>query len=258
MGAQVRAASVFGSWDDTGRYFPSPRGASEQDFEHDIFGSVRFLKHAQAALFVPLIENRRVTNTLTEAGGGVGDVNLSARYDFFEAGQSRYMPGIAALAGVTFPTGVSPESASRPLATDSTGTGAFQGNMGLALEQSRGRWLFNITCLLAKRATHSVQGVDSTLGTRITLLAATGYVFDNDAALALVASYAAEGDAKVNGLTATGSSRRTTILSVSGVWPITDRLRLQGSIFLNPPILDLGTNEPTSTGFTFGVVHSWS
>ena len=258
VGGQLRAASVFGSWNEDGRYHGSPHGTSELDFEQDLFGSIRFLKRAQAALFIPLLETRRGANRTYEGGGGIGDVNLSGRYDFLEAGQSRLVPGIALLAGITFPTGVSPDSATKPLATDATGSGAFQGNVGLALEQSYGHWLLNATLLAAKRATYSVQGVNATLGTRVTVLAAGGYVFDNDAALALLASYAAEGDATVNGNVVPRSSRRTTILSLSGVWPLSDHLRLTGSIFLNPPVLPLGTNESTSTGLTFGVVRSWS
>lgn len=258
VGGQLRAANVLGSWDEDGRYRSAPGGTSELDFEQDLFGSIRFVKRAQAALFVPLVETRRGANRTFEAGGGLGDVNLSARYDFLEAGQSRVVPGTALLAGITLPTGVSPDAATKPLATDATGSGAFQGNLGLALEQSYGHWLLNATLLAAKRATRSSQGVDSTLGTRVTVLAAGGYVFDNDAALALLASYAAEGDARVNGAVSPRSSRRTTTVSLSGVWPLGDHLRLTGSIFLNPPILQLGTNEPASTGLTFGVVGSWS
>jgi len=41
-------------------------------------------------------------------GGGIGDVNLSLRYDFLVAGQSHIVPGIAALVGLTAPTGRSP------------------------------------------------------------------------------------------------------------------------------------------------------
>src|SRR4051794_22340201 len=59
VGAQVRAATLFGSWNEDGRYRRSPPGTSELDFEQDLFASLRLLKRAQASLFVPLVENRR-------------------------------------------------------------------------------------------------------------------------------------------------------------------------------------------------------
>jgi hypothetical protein len=143
------------------------------------------------ALLVPLVETLRA-NPLdgSHFGGGIGDVNLGARYDFLLAGQSQYAPGIAALAGVTFPTGTAVESATAPLAVDATGIGAFQGNLALALEQTFGRWLVNATGMVAARTPR----FGETLGTQVTLLGAGAYSFPNDAAVALALSYAFEGN----------------------------------------------------------------
>src|SRR6201999_23593 len=100
----------------------------------------------------PIIETWRET-TLDggHLGGGIGDVNLSARYDFVVAGESLYVPGVALLAGVTAPTGRASESARARLAVDATGIGAWQANVALALEQTFGPWLLNATAIVAKR-----------------------------------------------------------------------------------------------------------
>ena len=258
LGVQARAANLIGSFDNQRSYASSPSGTSEFDFEQDLFGAVRIFRRGQFALLVPVVETRRQTRGTSEFGGGIGDVNASARYDFFLAGQSQYVPGVAVLAGLTMPSGRPPESASRPLATDSTGIGAFQGNIGLAAEQSYGHWLFNVTGLLSKRAARSVQGVSETLGTQATILVASGYTFDNDAAVALLASYTFEGQAVINGADVSSSARALSLVSLSGLWPLSDAWRLQGSLFLNPPLGHLGRNQPATAGFTFGVVRSWS
>jgi hypothetical protein len=210
----------------------------------------------QLAALVPIDETRRATPTLTEFGGGIGDINLSARYDFFLAGQSEYVPGIALLAGVTFPTGTPPESASKPLATDATGVGAYQGNIGLALEQTYGSWLVGLSGILAKRTTRNVNGVSETLGTQFTALAVGGYTFESSGiALALIGSYQTEGEASAAGVDVPGSGRHILTISAAGLVPIGDKWRLQAALFTNPPFL--GENLPALTGLSFTVVRTW-
>lgn len=258
VGAQVRAATVFGSYDPDRHYTASPSGATEYDFEEDVFASVRFLRAAQASLLVPIHETRRATpSTGSEIGGGVGDVNLSARYDFLLPGLYRYIPGFAALAGVTFPTGTPPEKATTPLATGATGIGAFQGHFGLAVEQSWGPWLVNLTGLVAKRTSRTVQGGSETLGTQWTLLGGGAYVFESEAAIALFVSYAASGDATRDGVDEPGTGRALTTITASGVLPLGDRWRLLGSVFLNPPTSALGHNDNATAGTAFTVIRSW-
>jgi hypothetical protein len=259
VGADVRASTGFGSFDGQGHYSSNPAGTSEYDFEEDVFGSIRFLQHGQAALFVPFVQTRRQARGVgSEFGGGIGDVNLSARWDFLTAGESRTIPGIGALAGITFPTGRTVEDAGTPLATSATGIGAFQGNLGLALEQSFGRWLVNLTGIAAKRLPRDAQGIHTALATQVTLLGGAAYSFDNDAAVAGIVSYAFEGDATINGQSAPDSGRRLLRTTVSGSYPLSDRLRLLGSLFFDPPIPHVNQNQIPAIGFLFGGIFSWS
>jgi hypothetical protein len=139
------------------------------------------------ALLVPVVQTYRRARGTSDFGGGFGDVNLSARYDFALAGESEVVPGIAALAGITFPAGRPAESsdaANHPLAADATGIGAYQLNLGVALEQTAGPWLFGVTALYAKRTPRTVGAGKITLGAQWTVLAAAAYTFSNDEALA--------------------------------------------------------------------------
>jgi hypothetical protein len=254
VGAQARTGIVFGSYDQNGHYVASPSGDSEYDLEQDLFGAVRVLRRGQVALLVPLVETLRATPLGgSHFGGGVGDVNLALRYDFLLAGESRYVPGLALLAGVTFPTGTPIESAGSDVGA--TGVGAFQGNLALALEQTFGPWLVNATGLVAERTPR----FGETLGAQVTLLAAGAYTFKNDAAVAFALAFAFEGDATASGgRDIPSTSKRLTTATISGLWPVTDRWRVLGSLLLNPPASALGVNQLATGGLTLGVIHSWS
>lgn len=257
VGFQARAADVFGSFNTEGHYTVAPSGASELDFEQDLFGALRFAKRGQAALLMPFVETRRQLGGATEFGGGIGDINLSGRYDFTLAQEQRYIPGIALLAGITLPTGRPVDQARTPLATGATGAGTFQGTVGIAVEQAYGHWLLNLTGLLAARTTRSVQGIRETLGLQFTGLAAAAYAFGNDAGIALLASYAVEGSATINGAEDPATARRVLQVALAGVYPLTDRWRLQGSMFFNPPLSGFGRNQPSLAGTSLAVVRSW-
>jgi hypothetical protein len=260
VGLQTRTGFGFGSFGNDGSFASFPKDTSELDLEQDLFGAVRVLDRGQVALLVPLVEARRATPTNSaETGGGIGDVNLSARYDFTLAGASTILPGIAVLAGVTLPTGRPPESAKTVLAVDATGVGALQANLGLALEQSFGPWLVNATGIVAKRFPYTANGIHEALAPQVTMLAAVAYTFPNEDALALLASYTVEGDPTVDGVATSGSARRTPLVGLSGVLPIGDTWRALGGVSVNPPIAPLGLNLPNAAvTFTVTVLRSWS
>jgi hypothetical protein len=269
VGMQLRGATTLGTFDDGARYASVSSGNPsdpyrENDFEEDVFGAVRLLRDGQVALLVPFVQTYRHAGGLTEFGGGIGDVNLSARYDFYLAGQSRFIPGVALLAGVTAPTGTPPDAQDpkKPLGTNATGVGAWQGNAGAALEQIYGPWLFNVTEIVAWRAarTADIGGIseNESLAPQFTTLVGTAYTFNNDASVALFGSYTLEGTATLNGGPAPDSAKRVALLSISGVYPLTDRFRLRASLFLNPPISGLGQNQTATTGLTLGLVWGWT
>jgi len=262
VGAQLKAGAMLGSYDADGNYASSPSGASEFDFEEDLFGAVRLLDRGQVALLVPLVETRRTSQGRSEFGGGIGDVNVSARYDFTLAGASRIVPGIALLAGLTLPTGRPPDSPNLgPLATGSTGIGAWQVNLGLALEQAFGPWLLNASAFVAQRTARTVDSGATSIHERLaaqwTALAALAYTFPNDVALAASASFTFEGDATIGGADADRTGHRLPTLTLSGVLPLGDAWRVQGAVFDNLPISSLGLNQPADIGLSATVVRSW-
>lgn len=262
LGVQAKGAAELGSFDARGRYAGSPAGASELDLEQDLFGALRVLKRGQIAILVPFAETHRAAQGYSELGGGLADINFNVRYDFTLAGSSVMVPGIATLAGITFPTGKPPDAPDlRPLATDATGIGAYQVNAGLALEQAFGPWLVNATGLVAARTARTFHSSGVTLHERLasqwTAAASLGYVFPSEAALAVSASYSAEANATIDGLEAAHSGHRLTTFTAAGLLPLGDAWRLQGSLFVNPPLSGMSLNQTGLAGLLFTAVHSW-
>jgi hypothetical protein len=70
-------------------------------------------------------------------------------------------------------------------------------------------------------------------------------------------SYTYEGNATIGGARQPGSSRASTLVSLSGLWPFSERVRAQASASVNPPISGLGANTPAVVGFSVTAVQTW-
>lgn len=258
VGVLFKAQNVLGAHDASRHYASSGSGNSEVDFEEDLIGTLRVLRRAQVSMVVPFVETRRRVASKLGTGGGLGDVNVSGRWDLTLAGASKVVPGVALLLGVTLPTGRPPESATHLNAADATGIGALQGSLGLAVEQTFGPWLVNVGGFVSQRAARETQGIHTRLGTQATFLAAGGYTFDDDVAIALVLTYALEANARVNGEIVSDSGRAVTTVTLAGLVPFNDTLRLQGGLYVTPPLDHFARNQPTPIGLTLALLRSFS
>jgi hypothetical protein len=206
---------------------------------------------------VPWLETIRTTPTARSSGHGLGYIRLAARWDFTLAGHSRSLPGIALLAGVSAPTGTAPEQATNALATDSTGIGAWQGALGLAIEHSVAGYFFGFYQTIARRLPRTIDGVRSTLGTESITTLAAGYTFTNDFGFAWVATYDFEGDATIDGVSASGTGKALLSTGLVANYPITDSFRILGSLTVPIPISGLGKNRPSADSATVTLLYGW-
>lgn len=255
VGVEARAATFVGSFDGAGSYHDRAPGTVEGDFEQDVFGAVHVFRHAQVALLVPFVETVRRAGNVTDAGGGLGDINLSARYDFLYAGQSRYLPGLALVAGVTFPTGRPIEPGTGFLGAGATGVGAFQLNGGVSLEQAFGHWLVSLYGIVAARTPFTVGAVTETLGPQLSALGSVAYVTRSEIAFALSASLAYEANPVLNGASVPDAEKITPTLGAGLVLPVADNWRFQTAVTWNPP--GLGQNTLATAGLTWTLVRTW-
>jgi hypothetical protein len=258
VGLMFKGSSAFGTFDAGRRFAASPAGTAEADLEQDLVAAVRVLHQAQLSMVLPMVETWRRVPGLSEASGDLGDLQLGARWDFTLAGERRILPGIAVLLGVVAPTGHPPEDATKPLATDATGTGAWQISPALALEQAYGPWLVNLTGSLTWRSARTARDIHSQQGIAFTTAATGAYVFHNQAVIALGATYTAALDAQVDGAAVPDSGRASTRLALSGGLPFAGGWRIQGMLFGDLPVRWLGYNQPASAGVSFMFVRGFS
>ncbi len=258
VGARLSVAPMLGSYDANARFRGPAEGSSAWDFEQDVFGSVRLFERAQVSLLVPVLESlRRTKSTGSEFGGGLGDLNASARYDFTWAREYRSLPGLAVLAGVTVPTGTPPESAQLPLGSDATGTGAVQLNLGVSAERAVGDWFLSVSGLLAKRLARTVDGVTSGLAVQATAIAAIGYSFSEDLTVAGVTTYTGEGNASVEGAEVAGTAKHRWRLGAVSSVSVSDTVRVSGDVFLDPPFDGAGRNQLSLAGLSMTFIRSF-
>jgi hypothetical protein len=254
-GAQASVRPNLGSWDAHGQYVARPPGATEADASLDLYAGVRTpWKRLQVAAFVPLVLAARSVPGTSAVGGGLGDMNFSARLDVWDAERKPWIPGVAVLAGITVPTGTAPESASRPLAVDATGTGSVRGIAGFAFEKPFGAWLFDVIALTTLSGPRSVGMISTTRAPGLALTGAATYVFEGGDALGASITYQVEWDALVDGMSVKDSSRRVLRLGAYGLHPFgRGAWRLLGSLTLEPPISELGQNELSGVTLLLGL-----
>ncbi len=258
VGLQLKASNLYGSFDGERRFLGAPAGATELDFRARSRGQHPRLQ-ARPALGDPAHGGdvperprplrRRRRSRRSPARRPLG---------FHHRGLLDHHPGIALAAGALLPTGRAPEASSKPLATDATGIGAFQGSVTLALEQTFGPWLVNVTGSAAWRAPRTVGDVHAQQGLQLVATAAGGYSFASGPVVALTLAYTAELDATINGETLPGSGRAATRIGVAGGVPFNDLWRMQGSLATDLPIRYFGFNQPASVALTLMILRSWT
>jgi Putative MetA-pathway of phenol degradation len=247
-----RVADQYGSFDGGGRYSGQPDGAGEVDLEQDVLGTLRVWRRGQVGLLVPLVETHYALAGMSDMGGGLGDVRLSARWDFMQPGDDKVIPGVGVIAGVTFPTGTPIEDSSP---SGVTGFGAWQLSGGVSVEQVFGPVFTGVTALVSRPFSRSVRNIDTQLGTRFSVIGAGGYVFDKGQAVIGTLSWLASGDADVNGRTQSGTGERQLTAGVATMFPISLTWRVQGSVFSDLPVA--GQNHLTGFGLMLLLLHAW-
>jgi hypothetical protein len=163
---------------------------------------------------------------------------------------------VALLAGVTFPSGIPAESAAQPLAANTTGLGAWQVAGGLSLERTfLDRIVLNGTALVTQGFDRHVGAVSEQLGTQFSGLFAAGWIFPDEAAVAVTFTYSDSLDTRLNGVAQPSSEIQVNTLGLAGGIPITDEWRIQGTVFWDLPFL--GRNHIDSLGGSVTVIRSF-
>jgi hypothetical protein len=256
VGVQMRARSVMGEFAGSGSYATSA-GRSELGFEEDLFGALRLGSRFQVALSAPFIQTARSAAGMSGFGGGLGDVAASLRYDAVDAGTRGPWPGVAILAGASFPTGQPLDEADDPLATSGTGTGSYEGNVGLAVEEIVGRGFVSLSGWVSKRSARASMGVEQSFAPRLSLLLSGGYTFAHETTVGAFAMASRQGDAHdANGPIANSALALVTAGGALAL-PFWDWWRLQTTLFSDVPLAGWGRNQSVGFGGTLAIIRFW-
>jgi hypothetical protein len=256
VGLQTRVRSVLGSFDEHGSYVPAPAGDSEMDTEEDLYAAVRMGLHLQASLQVPFVQTARSEGNLSGFGGGIGDVAGNVRWDLLLAGDRPGWPGISVLAGVVAPTGRSPDQATDLLATTATGTGSWQGNLGLSVEPVIGRVFVSATGWAALRSP-TTGPVRQSFAPIFTALLAGGYAFRGQTTVGAFLQAMRHGDASNSQGPVAGSAEELVTGGLAGVFQLGDCWRLQGTAAGDLPVAHLGLHQPTGVSLSIALTRLW-
>lgn len=257
-GVEVRGAAMYGSFAPDGRFSGRSAGTHDVVLEQSIFATSRFLSRGQATIAVPFVETLRGAGGATSAGGGLGDVRLSARWDLVRAEDVKPAPGFAVLAGGSMPTGVAPERATNVLATDATGLGTTQGWAGVALEEATGPWLFVASGLVSLRADRRIGERTASLPPRFTAALVGAHAWHSGFVLSLGGSYSLEGDASLDDTRVPDTARRALQVMLAVQAPLPNGARLVMGAFANPPLAEITAGETATTGVSLALVVPWN
>ncbi len=250
----LRAAGTLGSLNPSGKYIVAPGGTGEVDLRQTLTGIVRLFQRGQLGINLPFVETRRSAQKFSDFGGGIGDVSLSVRYDFTSAGQSVPLPGVAIVALINAPSGSPPENSRSTLLVDVTGTGTWQGALGLGLEYAWRAWIASANITAVGSLPRKVGQIDETMGLQCTALLGLAYLFASNTALSLTVTTSQRFDAIHNGVRVAGSGQGIVTLVFSGTLPINRHVRVQSSLFNDMPAL--GRNTSVTIGGSFVLIYA--
>lgn len=263
-GASARAESQMGSFDSAGHFTQLPRGARDVMLEQSLFTTVRYLRRGQVSVVAPFVETMRAADGTSSAGGGIGDLRFSTRWDLVFPEDARPFPGLALNGGVVVPTGRSPEEATDVLGATATGTGTTQAWGGFALEQTSGPWLGGANATVTYRADRDVGPIRSSLSPRFAFGLAGAHAWQSGAVLSLATAWEIEDRARVDGVVIGGSSRRALRLTVAFQTDLgslfaspAGSLRLVASLYATPPIPAVTAGESSTVGASLTFMMPW-
>jgi hypothetical protein len=257
-GAQLRARSIMGSFGAGGAYSASPPGDSELDAEEDLFFAARVGPRFQAALQLPFVQTGRRATGVSGWGGGIGDVSVNARYDIVATGERPAWPGISVLAGLAVPTGRPVDQATDPLATSATGTGSFEGNLGLAVEKVFGRAFASASGWIAQRTPHTANGIAASYAPQLTAQIAGGYALASELTFGAFGLATRQGAGTVAGAV-DPSSRSSLITGGAAVAAplFGETWRAQGTVYADVPLAGWGQSHVTGAGLSLSLFRVW-
>ncbi|HXI55168.1 MAG TPA: hypothetical protein VNO55_03865 [Polyangia bacterium] len=257
VGVRLRGRDILGSFAASGQYQSAQPG--DVDLAQDLFAAARVGINGQVAVLLPIVQTRRSIPGLSSWGSGVGDLTVSGRYALLLPGEHAFLPGVALQAGVTIPTGRSVDQAHDTLATDATGTGTFEGTLGLDVQQVRGPWFVGFDGWLAQMVPRASGAIQQSFATKLTGVVSGGYVFRNETSAGLFLAGQRQGPSRqtADGKIIDSSALSMTTAGLGVIVPAGEQWRLQGTLSLDILVSGWGRNQLGGAGINVSLCRLW-
>lgn len=257
VGVQTGAGWLHGSHTPSGQYRGTPDAAMDVELRQTLFATAAIGDRVQASALLPWVETyRRTGSTPGEWGHGLGDVSALLRGELTQLHEYTDVPSFALLLGALFPTGTPAEDATSTLGSDTTGGGVFRALVGASVEQAFGAWLFNLSGTVSLAARADRAGITTRHAPRWAFVGSAGYAWSHHLSTAGSLSFETEGNTTLNDAVAPGTQKRRTELASITTYGFSDAWRMQFRLSLDPPVTQLGVNEPARLGGNVALI--WS
>jgi hypothetical protein len=258
--------SYLGTWDSKGVWHESPYKKDQARFSLSF--AYRFSKRLQFGASIPFVYNKHNVPGLPGSGRGLGDINLTGRYEFFHEFQTlkrknktsidSKLPYLALTFGIIIPTGVSDETAKNEV--DVTGKGVFMTSLGISLTKSLIRNRLQLSTDISwqhgfKKTYTKYFGEELSSsftkdpGDKFNYSVSVNYIFNNWHALTFTASGFSQTSYYINNTIGDNSNERSMNLVLAYTYYPSVPFRITPSIKWMVPGNNLGKNSTSSVTY---------
>lgn len=254
VGVTGAFSTAPGQWDPDGQW-RSFRDYGEREWRLSASGLLRVHRRLQLHGLLPVVLNQRDGTARSETGGGLGDLQVAARYDLSSVGEAGAWPGLALSLGVLAPTGRPLDESRSQLGADATGRGAWVISPGMTLEQVWGGRFLQATAaatipLPHERADH----VSQRFGPGVVVGLASGLeIVPGQVVLGALLRLSWESSLALDGRTIDNSGRADSAVGLSVAWDATEYLTVQAGVEVGLLLSHLGDNQPGRVGGSLGL-----
>jgi hypothetical protein len=186
--------------------------------------------------------------------GGLGDLLLATKYRFLNNDEEGWLPSLAALGRVKFPTGKYEGLADNLLGADRTGNGSYEYILGLALSKplGKGKWTVHFSVLYDYLAEAKLDGVNTQPGDIWSAQVALEYDFTKNASLVAELTAYRQAETRLEGQTQEGTDGRLLTLVLAAAWRFHEKAVAMAGVMLTP------AGKNAKFGYTPGLLVSYT
>ena len=227
----------------------------DESFTTEAWGMVAISRRASVFARAPAVVVHRSAGSLSDTGGGLGDIGLGLRHEFVQIGEYMELPAIALTLSLTTPSGRAPDATHGDLGADVTGRGAFAVAAGLSFESTVLPWYvrLDLGTVIPLPFVRDDTGKTQWLGPELDMNWLLGLEVSDGFVWSLGWRFAWHAPVHIDGHPVRASARIDTGLALAAALRLDEHWTLQLACDTHLPIDHLGRNGLARLTSTLGV-----